>query len=58
MAAKRNVPAYVIFADKSLRDMADKNPASLEAMLDVHGVGQAKLEKFGDMFLAVLKDAG
>ena len=58
LATKRNVPAYVIFADKSLRDMADKNPTSLEAMLDVHGVGQAKLEKFGDMFLAVLKDAG
>ena len=55
LAAKRNVPAYLIFADKTLRDMADKNPTTLEAMLDIHGVGQAKVKKFGEMFLDVLE---
>ena len=56
LAAERNVPAYVIFADKSLLDMAGKMPTSLGAMLDVHGVGQAKLDKFGEMFLAALHE--
>ena len=56
LAAERNVPAYVIFADKSLLDMAGKMPTSLGAMLDVHGVGQAKLDKFGDAFLAALHE--
>ncbi len=55
LAAKRNVPAYVVFADKTLRDMAKKMPMNDEDMLDVHGVGQAKLEKFGEKFLAAIR---
>lgn len=54
LAAKRNVPAYVVFADKSLLDMASKMPQTMSEMLDVHGVGQAKLDKFGQMFLDVI----
>ncbi len=54
IAGERNVPAYVIFHDKSLRDMAKKKPASIDEFSQIHGVGQAKLEQFGDIFLSEL----
>jgi ATP-dependent DNA helicase RecQ len=57
LAAQGNVPAYVVFADKSLRDMVEKMPKTLEDMLDVHGVGEAKLKRFGDAFLAEIQNA-
>jgi len=55
IAAKRNVPAYVIFHDKSLRDMAKKQPSSLQEFSHIHGVGQAKLEQFGETFMSEIK---
>ena len=57
LAGEANVPAYVIFADRSLIDMASKRPQSLDAMADVHGVGSAKLKKFGSVFLDVIAEA-
>ncbi len=54
--ARRNgVPAYVIFPDRSLIDMAARKPATLETFAQVHGVGEAKLAKYGDAFLAVIQ---
>jgi ATP-dependent DNA helicase RecQ len=50
------VPAYVIFSDRSLIDMAVKRPRTLAAFGEVHGVGQAKLARYGDAFLAVVKE--
>jgi ATP-dependent DNA helicase RecQ len=55
-AKEEGVPAYVIFTDRSLIDMAAKRPQSLSAFGDVHGVGQAKLARYGEAFLAVLRD--
>jgi ATP-dependent DNA helicase RecQ len=55
-AKEEGVPAYVIFTDRSLIDMAAKRPKSLSAFGDVHGVGQAKLARYGEAFLAVLRD--
>lgn len=50
-------PAYIVFSDATLVDMAEKRPDSAEAMLDVSGVGNVKLEKFGPAFLAVIMGA-
>ena len=55
IAAEKNVPAYFIFNDKSLRDMTNKQPTSLDEFSQVHGVGAAKLEQFGDVFISVVK---
>jgi len=54
LAHERGVPAYVIFSDRSLIDMAQKRPRSLEDFAEVHGVGAAKLKDFGKIFLALL----
>jgi ATP-dependent DNA helicase RecQ len=49
------VPPYAIFADRSLNEMAYYFPQSESNMLKIHGVGQAKLEKYGERFLAIIK---
>lgn len=55
LAAEQRVPAYIIFSDATLRDMCAKRPTTLDAFLDVSGVGQAKLEKYGAAFIEVIK---
>lgn len=55
LAAQRNVPAYVVFSDATLIDMAHLRPSNLEQMASVNGVGPKKLETFGTIFLDVLK---
>lgn len=55
LAREAEVPPYVIFHDSTLRDMASRKPASLQAMLEVSGVGERKLGLYGDAFLAVIK---
>ena len=52
LACERNVPAYVIFSDRSLRDMAARRPTDREAFGDVHGVGAATLRDLAEVFLA------
>lgn len=47
-------PAYVVFNDRTLLEMAAARPATLEQMHHIHGVGQAKLEKYGSAFLNVI----
>jgi ATP-dependent DNA helicase RecQ len=54
LAAEQSVPAYVVFADRSLADMAARKPATREEFLDCHGVGEAKLERYGEQFLAAI----
>ena len=56
VATKLGVPAFVVFGDKSLRDMARKKPNSYHDFLDVFGVGTSKLQKFGDEMLQVIRD--
>ncbi|VAV99101.1 ATP-dependent DNA helicase RecQ [hydrothermal vent metagenome] len=55
IAAERKVPAYFIFQDKSLRDMAKRQPVTTEDFAHIHGVGQAKLDQFADLFLSEIK---
>ncbi|MBN2129436.1 MAG: DNA helicase RecQ [Sedimentisphaerales bacterium] len=47
LARQRGVPAYVIFGDASLRDMARRRPSTLERFLDVKGVGETKRKQYG-----------
>ncbi len=55
-AQARSVPAYIVFGDASLRDMARRRPASVETFLDVSGVGQAKARQYGDEFVATIRE--
>src|SRR4029079_1121279 len=50
-ATQRGVPAYIVFGDATLRDMARQRPTSLEKLLEVRGVGQKKLADFGQQFV-------
>jgi len=54
LAMERNVPAYVVFSDAALRDMARLRPSTQSAFLQVHGVGRAKAEQYGDLFVAAI----
>ncbi len=56
MARAQNQPAYVIFPDRSLIEMASERPRTLDNLAAVHGVGAAKLQKYGAAFLAVIRD--
>ena len=55
IAEERGVPPYLIFSDASLRDMARLRPRTLEQFLEVKGVGEWKLETFGERFLALIR---
>ena len=55
-ADQAGLPPYVVFHDATLKEFIRLRPASLEAMLQVHGVGQSKLERYGEAFLAVLAE--
>ena len=54
LADERGVPAYVIFGDATLREMARRYPATQDAMRGVFGVGERKLQEFGAVFAAVV----
>ncbi|MFY0682186.1 MAG: DNA helicase RecQ [Thalassovita sp.] len=54
LAEAANVPAYVIFTDRSLIEMAEKRPADLDQMARISGVGAKKLERYGTDFLSVV----
>jgi ATP-dependent DNA helicase RecQ len=56
LASEQGVPAYVIFHDRTLREMLEHRPSNPTELLSVNGVGQAKLERYGERFLEVLAD--
>jgi ATP-dependent DNA helicase RecQ len=56
LAREQGVPPYVIFHDSTLLEILNRRPATLDEMAQVSGVGQAKLARYGDEFLSVLKD--
>ena len=55
LAEEYAIAPYMVFGDATLMAMLEERPQSLGEMLDVHGVGEAKLERFGSQFLAVLQ---
>lgn len=56
IALESEVPAYVIFGDKTLKEFANKLPSSKEQMLEINGVGLVKYEKYGESFLNLSKE--
>jgi ATP-dependent DNA helicase RecQ len=54
LAEAAKVPAYIIFNDRTLIEMAEKRPANLDEMARIGGVGAKKLSSYGDAFLAVI----
>jgi ATP-dependent DNA helicase RecQ len=57
LAEEQKVPAYVIFADRSLIDMATRKPETLDQLAECHGVGAKKLERYGQLFLEAINGA-
>ena len=55
LAEERNVPAFVVFGDASLRHMAAAVPGSAAEFMDIHGVGSAKAEQYSDVFLKAIR---
>jgi ATP-dependent DNA helicase RecQ len=58
LARERAVPAFVIFSDRTLIDMAERRPRDLGAFAAVNGVGAMKLKEFGPVFLAAIAAHG
>jgi len=57
IARADKVPAYVVFPDRTLMEMAARRPRTLAALADVRGVGPAKLDKYGEQFLTLIHGA-
>ena len=55
LARERGVPPYVIFHDTTLRDMAERRPATVDDLHEIYGVGARKAESFGDAFLDAIR---
>lgn len=55
LAQEKNLPPYVIFSDKTLTELAEKQPQTSLEFLQIKGVGKSKLDNYGDQFLALLK---
>ena len=58
LAKEEKVPAYVIFSNATLEDMAGKAPKTMEQFLEVSGVGEVKAHRYGKVFLHEIKKTG
>jgi ATP-dependent DNA helicase RecQ len=56
LASSKGLPAYVIFHDRTLIEMARTKPSSRSALASITGVGEAKLDRYGESFLGVIRD--
>jgi len=54
LAREQNVPPYVIFHDRVLRELVLHKPTSLSAMSGISGIGEKKIERYGEIFLSVI----
>ena len=57
IAKAQGVPPYVVFHDTTLRALAEARPQTLNAMSGITGIGKAKLDRYGEDFLEVIKAA-
>lgn len=55
LADEQNIPPYIVFSDRSLRDMAAQRPQNAEDMLSISGVGETKLQRYGRQFLNLIR---
>lgn len=56
IASEEGYPPYIVFHDSVLKKFAKHKPRTREAMLNIDGVGEAKLEKYGERFLSILRN--
>lgn len=56
LAAKQNVPAYMVFSDATLREMVQSKPLSMDEFLNITGVGEKKAARYGMAFLRAIED--
>ncbi len=55
IATENDVPAYLVFSDKTLYELSARLPKSKEEMLEVNGIGEVKYERYGELFLKLSK---
>ena len=56
-ARAEEIPAYMVCGDKTLRDIVEKMPRGLDGLRNIYGLGEAKIDKFGDELLEILDSA-
>jgi ATP-dependent DNA helicase RecQ len=56
IASKNQIPAYIVFSDKTLIEFSQKLPQNKDEMLNVNGVGEVKYERYGEDFLTLCKE--
>jgi ATP-dependent DNA helicase RecQ len=54
-ARKRSVPAYVVFHDRTLEELASRKPASADALAAIPGLGPKKIELYGEKLITLLR---
>jgi len=57
ISREEQVPPYVVFADRTLAELAMRRPRTLAGLSEIRGVGPAKLERYGERFLSAIRDA-
>lgn len=57
LARKRGVPPYIVASDKTLADLCGKMPHTREELLEVNGMGEKKVQMYGEAFLAKVREA-
>jgi ATP-dependent DNA helicase RecQ len=55
LARKSSIPAYTVFHDSTLKELVTRLPGTPEEMLTISGIGQAKLDKYGELFLEAIR---
>jgi ATP-dependent DNA helicase RecQ len=56
IAEQKGIPPYIVFSDKTLKDLSANRPSTKTEMLEIHGIGEVKYDRYGEEFLALLKD--
>ena len=55
IADRMNIPPYTVFHDRTLKEMATHLPQTRDSLSRIHGIGAAKLEKYGDVVLDIIR---
>ena len=55
LAQKEHVPPYIIFSDKTLKELSTFLPTTKDAMLEINGIGKVKYDKYGERFMEIVR---
>ena len=56
IAQTNNIPPYIVFSDKTLKELSIELPKNKKQMLEIHGIGEVKFERYGDEFLDLIEE--